>query len=242
MTGLVLDQLVVGRGNIFRAGPFDLRAGPGTLVALLGPNGGGKTTLLRTMAGLIEPLAGRIERSENGPVALLPAPGSLAPPFSAAHVVALGRAQRARWSLTLRPEDRNAARAALASLGLDGLAARPFDRLSSGQQQLVLLARLVVQDAPLCLLDEPTALLDPAQAAKVEVAIRRLADDGRVVVFATHDVAAARKADIVMTVGSIIASGEPGQLLDPELLNALYGAEFASCPACGQSRALMSRA
>lgn len=244
MTALRLDSLVVGRGG-FRVGPFDLTIPPGTLVALVGPNGGGKTTLLRTIAGLIPPRAGEVKLPSAETPALLPAPGTIEAAFAADHVVALGRAGhagRSLWSPALVEADRAAARDALAALGIAALADRPFDRLSSGQQQVVLLARLLVQDAPVCLLDEPTALLDPAQLIKVELAMRRLAAGERIVMTATHSLAAASSADLVITVGDLIASGPPGDVLSSDTVSRLYGADIVPCAACGQPVAPTMRA
>ena len=170
----------------------------------------------------------------SGTPAHLPPPGTLEAAFAAEHVVALGRSQHAGMVPTLRPADRARARQALAALGIENLGPRPFDQLSSGQRQLVLLARLQVQDATLCLLDEPTATLDPAQAAKVIAAIRALASGARTVVVATHDLSAARVADLVLTVGPAPVGGPP-TILTPELLAALYGAEPSHCLACGRS-------
>lgn len=227
MTALALHDLFIGQGG-FRAGPFDAVAPPGSVLALLGPNGGGKTTLLRTLAGALPPLGGRIDRPGHGPPAHMPAPGEVMAAFSALHMVALGRAGLAGWRPTLSVPDRRAALEAMQSLGIEPLAPRPFDRLSSGQRQLVLLARLLAQEARLCLLDEPTALLDPGQTAKVQAAIRRLADAGRIVVVATHDVAAARTADQVMTVADEIAVGPPKQVLTADRVARLYGLAEAS--------------
>ncbi|MBX9460133.1 MAG: ABC transporter ATP-binding protein [Brevundimonas sp.] len=149
MSALVLQDLIAGRatrkGPRFQLPPFDLTASPGEVVALIGPNGAGKTTLLKTIAGLIPPVGGHVGRP--GPVAWLPPPGAVSAGFSALHLTALGRAARRRWSPGLAPADVEAAHAALARLEVLDLADRPFDRLSSGQQQLVLIARLFVQDA-----------------------------------------------------------------------------------------------
>ncbi len=230
---LVLEQLVAGRRG-FRLPPLDLAVAPGQVVALIGPNGAGKTTLLKAVAGLLAPLGGRVSRL--GPAAYLPAPGAVTAGFTALHVAALGRAGKRRWSPALGPDDLEAAGTALRRLDIADLASRPFDRLSSGQQQLVLIARLFVQDAAVCLLDEPLALLDPAHARQVETAIRALADEGRIVIASTHHLPFAVRADRVLSLGpDWIESATPTAALAPDRLRALFGVETAACPCCGHA-------
>jgi iron complex transport system ATP-binding protein len=233
MSGLRLEELVAGRGP-FRLPPLELTVAPGEVLALIGPNGAGKTTLLKTLAGLLPPLSGAIV--DMGAPAYLPPPGAVSAGFSALHLTALGRAHLRRWSPGLTPEDVDAARRALDRLEVGDLADRPFDRLSSGQQQLVLIARLFVQDAPVCLLDEPLALLDPAHARAVEAAIRALASEGRVVIASTHHLPFAARADRVLALGPDgMEVAAPAEALAPERIRALFGVEVSGCPCCGQA-------
>ena len=233
MSGLTLEGLVAGRGS-FRLPPLDLTVAPGEVLALIGPNGAGKTTLLKTLAGLLPPLSGAIV--DMGAPAYLPPPGAVSAGFSALHLTALGRAHLRRWSPGLTPEDVDAARRALDRLEVGDLADRPFDRLSSGQQQLVLIARLFVQDAPVCLLDEPLALLDPAHARAVEAAIRALAGEGRVVIASTHHLPFAARADRVLALGPDgMEVAAPAEALAPDRIRALFGVEVSGCPCCGQA-------
>lgn len=230
MTPLVLQGLAAGRGH-FRLPPLDLTLLPGEVTALIGPNGAGKTTLLKTLAGLLPPIAGNLSAPA---AAYLPPPGAVQAGFSALHLTALGRARLRVWSPGLAAADVAAARAALARLDVLDLADHPFDRLSSGQQQLVLIARLFVQDAALCLLDEPLALLDPAHAQAVEAAVRSLADEGRIVIASTHHLPFAARVDRVLTLGGDAARLEgPGTALTAERIRDLFGVEGSGCPCCG---------
>jgi iron complex transport system ATP-binding protein len=189
---------------------------------------------LKTLAGLLPPLSGAIV--DMGAPAYLPPPGAVSAGFSALHLTALGRAHLRRWSPGLTPEDVDAARRALDRLEVGDLADRPFDRLSSGQQQLVLIARLFVQDAPVCLLDEPLALLDPAHARAVEAAIRALASEGRVVIASTHHLPFAARADRVLALGPDgMEVAAPAEALAPDRIRALFGVEVSGCPCCGQA-------
>ena len=233
MSGLTLHRMVAGRAG-FRLPTLDQTFDAGQVIALIGPNGAGKTTLLKTLAGLLPPVEGTVSRDR--PSAWLPPPGEVSAGFSSLHLVALGRAVKSRWAAGLTPADLKAAEDALERLGIGDLSARPFDRLSSGQQQLVLIARLFVQDAAVCLLDEPLAMLDLAHAQAVETAIRSLAAEARTVIASTHHLPFAARADQVMALGpDWVETGTPERMLAPAALTALFGIAHAVCPCCGQA-------
>ena len=100
----------------------------------------------------------------------------------------------------------------------------------------MLIARLFVQDAPVCLLDEPLALLDPAHAQAVEAAIRALAAEGRVVIASTHHLPFAARADRVLAIGPDgLKVGTPAEALALDRIRALFGVEVSGCPCCGQA-------
>jgi zinc/manganese transport system ATP-binding protein len=142
------------------------RFAPGSLTAVVGPNGAGKSTLLRALAGLHRPDVGRIEGTA-GQVALLPQAAALDRgfPIACLDVVLFGLWREAGAFRTIGAAGRDRARAALAAVGLDGFAGRPVGSLSAGQFQRVLFARLLLQDAPVILLDEPFNALDARTAA-----------------------------------------------------------------------------
>ena len=201
------------------------------MTALIGPNGAGKSTLLRTLAGLLPPRSGTLR--VEGAAAYLPPPGSFDLPFAADYVVVMGRAARRGLSPVFSADDWSHAHAALVQVGAAHLTKSRFDRLSSGQQGRVMLARTIAQDAAICLLDEPTALLDPQGMAEVAATLGRLSADGRAIVVATHDLDLARNADRIIAIGATIETGSPATILSAERLSALYRTSMIDCQTCG---------
>ncbi|HEX8387170.1 MAG TPA: ABC transporter ATP-binding protein [Rubricoccaceae bacterium] len=212
----------------------------GEAVALVGPNGAGKTTLLRALAGLL-PHSGTLDlhgrpvrawdaRARAREVALVRQQTALAVDFTVAEVVALGRAPHVGWTDRLGPADRAAVDAALAATDLTAFAGRSVRRLSGGEQQRVLLAQALAQDTPALLLDEPTAHLDVRHQLDLLARVRALADAGRTVVAALHDLdraAAFAGRLLVLDAGRLVADGPPGTVLTPALLADVFGVHAA---------------
>jgi zinc/manganese transport system ATP-binding protein len=163
------------------------RFAPGSLTAVVGPNGAGKSTLLRALAGLHPAQAGRIEGV--GRVALLPQQSSIdrAFPLSCLDTVLFGLWAEAGPFRALPRDGRARAEAALAAVGLRGFERRPVGSVSAGQFQRVLFARLLLQDAPVVLLDEPFNAVDARTAADLLAMVRRWHGEGRTVVAVLHD-------------------------------------------------------
>lgn len=213
-----------------------LRVARGEVVALLGANGAGKTSLLRAALGLAPVEIGTVLLGGKEPALLsareralraayLPQRPQSIWPVRVEHLVALGRYAHGAAPDRLGPRDQAAVDAALAACSLIPLRTRRMDEISGGEKARAHLARALAQQAPLLLLDEPTAGLDPAQALGVAEIMRAQARDGAVV-FSTHDVAlAARVAGrvVLMREGSVIAEGAPLEVLTPEALAAAYG-------------------
>jgi zinc/manganese transport system ATP-binding protein len=170
------------------------RFAPGSLTAVIGPNGAGKSTLLRALAGLHRPDEGRIEGTA-GQVALLPQAAALDRGFPVAclDVVLFGLWRETGAFRVIGAAGRDRARAALAAVGLDGFAGRPVGSLSAGQFQRVLFARLLLQDAPVILLDEPFNALDARTSADLLAIVHRWHGEGRTVVAVLHDLELVRR-------------------------------------------------
>lgn len=202
---------------------FAVRAGE--RIAVLGPNGGGKTTLFRLLTGELRPASGRLS-VPVGRVALVPQTehSRLDYPVSAADVALMGAVSRTAWWRRPSRGDRAFAREALARVGLAEHADETFGELSGGQRRRALVARALVQDAPLMLLDEPYAGLDAPSSELLDALLAELAAEGRGVLMATHDLEQARACDLVLCLNRVqVAFGPPAQALRLEAIERTYG-------------------
>lgn len=211
---------------------FSVRAGE--RVAVLGPNGGGKTTLFRVLTGELDPRAGRVRRPARCGVVPQTERSRLDFPVSALDVAAMGAISGLPWWRRPGRRERRRALVALDEVGLADRAAATFGDLSGGQRQRALVARALVQDADVLLLDEPFTGLDGPSAERLETLLRRLAGEGRALLIATHDVEQARRWDTVLCLnGRQIAFGPPDVALTRATLEATYGAAIVALPGDG---------
>lgn len=229
------ERVTVERGGVHVVRDVDLEVSSGELVALLGPNGAGKSTLLAALSGDLTPVSGRVV-VDGEPVGSWSA-GDLARvravllqrvtvsfPFTVRQIVAMGRAP---WVGTPAEEDdeRRVAET-MAECDVAHLADRQFTRLSGGERARVALARVLAQDTPVLLLDEPTAALDLHHQELVLASVRHRARSGGAVVVVLHDLTlAAAWADrvVLLAQGRTAAAGAPGEVLTGPVLSEVYG-------------------
>ena len=213
-----LDNLTLSHGR--RAAVHHVSGSfvPGSLTAIVGPNGAGKSTLLRAIAGLHRPDEGALAAPRDG-IALLPQVAAVdrAFPISCLDVVQFGHWARAGAFRAIRPAERARSVQALAAVGLEGFERRPVGSLSVGQFQRVLFARLLVQDAPVILLDEPFNALDARTIADLLALVRRWHGEGRTVVAVLHDIALVEREfpETLLLAREAIAWGPTAEALSP---------------------------
>lgn len=222
----------VGRG-------VSLAFDAGEVLCLLGPNGGGKTTLFKTLLGLIPAQGGEVlldgrplraldRVAVARAIAYVPQAGAGYFPFTVRDVVLMGRTAHLPAFGVPTQRDRDAADAALARLELAHLADAVFTRISGGERQLALIARALAQDTRLLIMDEPTASLDFGNQVKVLEQVRALARSGIGVLLSTHDPDhALLVGDRVALLhgGALAAVGAPRAVLTAAALREVYGVE-----------------
>ncbi|MFB6125734.1 MAG: ATP-binding cassette domain-containing protein [Halolamina sp.] len=236
---LVVDDLTVSLGDAEVLDGVTTRVAPGEFVGLVGPNGAGKTTLLRAASGYLTPAAGTVRvggddlhalssRAASRRVATVPQETGVAFEFSVRDVVAMGRTPHLSRFGGADETDRRAVDRALARTATADLADRPVTELSGGERGRVLLARALAQDAPVLLLDEPTASLDVNHQVETLGLVRELADASHAVVAAVHDLdLAARFCDrlVLLADGGVVADDDPAAVLTADGLGDAFDAD-----------------
>jgi manganese/iron transport system ATP-binding protein/manganese/zinc/iron transport system ATP- binding protein len=210
-------------------------AGEGESVAVLGPNGGGKTTLFRALLKEIEPVSGSAQLHARTAYVAQTDRTSLDFPVSAQDVALMGALGHGRWWLPATRADRRSAAAALERVGLADQRTTRFGELSGGQRQRVLIARALVQDARVLLLDEPLSGVDPASAEGIARLFDDLIAEGRTLLVSSHDIESARRYGRVLFLnGRQVAYGPPAETLAREVLEETYGSEIVVIDAGGE--------
>ncbi|TMJ96688.1 MAG: ABC transporter ATP-binding protein [Actinobacteria bacterium] len=233
-----LEEVSVRFGRHLVVDRVSAEVARGEWVALIGPNGAGKTTLLRAVMGLVhaegtisvggDPVTTLARRELARRVALVPQIPVLPPAMTVAEYVALGRTPYISYLATESRRDLDAVERALGRLELVELADRSLDSLSGGERQRAVLARALVQDAPVLLLDEPTSALDIGhQQQALELLDTLRVEVGLTLVAAMHDLTlAGQYADRVLLVdqGRLVADGSPETVFTEQRLGHHYGA------------------
>ncbi|MBN9071979.1 MAG: ABC transporter ATP-binding protein [Rhizobiales bacterium] len=228
-----LDVSLAGR-PVLRKVSFAV--GPGEFIGLIGPNGAGKSTLLRAIAGLL-PYEGAIALDGEDGRALsasararkmgyLAQERDIAWPLPVETLVALGRAPYLSRFAPLGPDDRTAVETALRRMDVVSLRARPATELSGGELARVLIARVLAQETPAILADEPIAGLDPAHQIGVMRLFRQLAQEGRSVIASMHDLGLAARwctRLILLHGGRVAIDASPDVALSGTALQAAFG-------------------
>ena len=241
-----LRNLAVGYGNQRVLTGVDLTFRPGEVTALVGINGSGKSTLIRTVTGLQSPLEGEIllnnrSLSEYHPRERAQQMSYLAqfravPNITIQRMVLHGRFPHLSYPRKYRPEDMDCVRSAMEKAGVAELSHRLLHTLSGGQRQRVYLAMALAQDTPFLFFDEPTTYLDVGRQMEVMDTARALADEGRGVVLAIHDLCLAlRGADriVVLSEGQVCMDASPDEVWNSGILTRVFDIEL--CRVCTQA-------
>lgn len=215
----------------------DLDVPPGVLLSIVGPNGAGKTTLIKAILGLVRPAAGNVliydkpYEAQRRIVGYVPQRGTVDWDFptNVLDVVMMGRYGALGWIRRPRRQEREQAMNALEKVGMEGYATRQISQLSGGQQQRVFLARALVQDSTVYLMDEPFQGVDATTERAIVDLLQELRANGKTVVVVHHDLQTVTDYfDWVMLLNiRRIASGPVEETFTPENLRETYGGRIA---------------
>ena len=230
---------------------IDYDAPAGRLVAIVGPNGAGKSTLIKSILGLLPTLSGEVAffgkpyREVRLRVGYVPQRTSVDWdfPVSALDVVTMGLYGRIGWCRPVRAEHRRLALAALERMELAEYAGRQISQLSGGQQQRVFLARALVQDADLYLMDEPFAGVDSATERSIVSILREWQQAGKTALVVHHDLQTVAEYfdDVVLLNLRMIAAGPTETVFTTENLRRTYGGKLALLDQVGHEMSLRER-
>ena len=229
---LMFDKVSAGYDGDLVLADVSFSLGRGDRLAVVGPNGGGKTTLIKVAVGLLAPSTGQVRVYGHAPwghvcIAYLPQRSAVdwRFPVTVHDVVMMGRIGRLGPLRRPRRADREVVRRALERVQMDSLASSGIGSLSGGQQQRVFIARAMAQEAELILMDEPLVGLDTNSHDAVLALIGEMSADGMTVVVALHDlgVAISHFNAVLLLKGRAIGFGDPRTVFSPENLRAAYG-------------------
>ena len=230
-TLMTLHGVAVGYGRkpVLQGISLELRAG--SFLGLLGPNGVGKTTLLKTIGGILPPIAGKITAAKNElHIGYVPQRESLDPIFlfSSLEVVLMGLCGRVGPGRPVTKPKRDWARDCLAKTGSADLERKRFSELSGGQKQRVLIARALANEPDLLLLDEPTVGIDLAATETILKVLAQLHTQGMTLLMVNHDFPALRRAvdEVIWIHEGATVQGRASEMLNREHLEKYFGVEL----------------
>jgi iron complex transport system ATP-binding protein len=239
---LVAENLTLGYGDRVIVEGLDVEIPTGVITTVIGPNGCGKSTMLRALGRLLKPRAGTVlldgkaigtmrTKEVARTLGMLPQSPVAPEGLTVADLVARGRHPHQSWIRQWSSDDEGEVARALALTGVADLADRPVDQLSGGQRQRAWISMALAQGTDILLLDEPTTYLDLSHSVEVLDLVDRMHEEmGRTVIMVLHDLnLAVRYSDhlIVMSQGRIVASGSPQDVVSSELLDEVFGLEAA---------------
>lgn len=236
-----LQHLTVGYGEQAILSDINQTLDAGQLICLLGSNGVGKSTILRTLAGFLPPLAGKVliegrdlpslSLSERSKVVSVVLTERVEVPYmKVIDLVGMGRSPYTGFFGTLTKEDKDIVDEAIEMVGISSLAKRTIDTLSDGERQKALLAKALAQQTPIILLDEPTAFLDfHAKASTLRLMLRLAHETNKTILLSTHDVGMAlRLSDLLWIVqDGLISKGTTASLTENGVLKDFLQGEEA---------------
>ncbi|KQX20074.1 MULTISPECIES: ABC transporter ATP-binding protein [unclassified Sphingomonas] len=236
MVSLAIEALHVDLGGRTILHGIGATVGAGSLLGVIGPNGAGKSTLARAIAGLLAPSAGRVAIDDTDVrslsaaalgrrIAYLPQGQTVHWPLTVERLVALGRLPHLAPFSSMAAADRAAIERAMARADIVGLRDRIVTELSGGERARALIARALAVEAPVLVVDEPLAALDPGHQLELMTLMQSEAAAGTLVVLILHDLGlAARFCDrlLLLHEGRLVADGGPGAVLTPEYLSDCY--------------------
>jgi ABC-type Mn2+/Zn2+ transport system ATPase subunit len=236
---LAAERVKLGYRRRVLAEEVSFEISRGEILGIVGPNGSGKTTLLRTILGLMPPLSGRVTREPNLTVAYVPQREQLETilPITAREVVLMGRTARFGDGRRGRDDNRAAVQRALARVDAEPLAPQLFRNLSGGQQRRVVLARALVAEPDVLVLDEPTSGMDVTSEAAIVGFLRDLNRSQRItILFVTHELSLALNlaTTIMLMNGRTILHGPVDEIVRADRLSALYGVRVHLGEVAGQ--------